>query len=134
MAPTANVALRRDGYWGVAPFFILGGPMSRTIPPFRADHVGSLLRPPALLRARDDFAEGRITREALREAEDTAIREVVAFQEDVGLSSVTDGEFRRTYFHIDFLEKLEGVESKGGLKTVSFRTQDGTVDFAPPVL
>jgi 5-methyltetrahydropteroyltriglutamate--homocysteine methyltransferase len=108
--------------------------MSRTVPPFRADHVGSLLRPPALLRARDDFAEARITREALREAEDTAIREVVAFQEDVGLSSVTDGEFRRTYFHIDFLEKLDGVEAKGGLKTVSFRTKDGTVDFAPPVL
>ena len=105
----------------------------RTNPPFRADHVGSLLRPPTLLRARDDFAEKRISAEALREVEDASIREVVHFQEDVGLSSVTDGEFRRTYFHIDFLEKLEGVEAKGGLK-VSFRTADGTVDFAPPVL
>jgi 5-methyltetrahydropteroyltriglutamate--homocysteine methyltransferase len=107
--------------------------MTRTTPPFRADHVGSLLRPPELLRVRDDFAEKRVTREALREAEDAAIRDVVFMQEDIGLSSVTDGEFRRTYFHIDFLEKLEGVEARGGM-TVSFRTESGNVDFAPPVL
>lgn len=106
---------------------------ARTDPPFRADHVGSLLRPPALLRAREDFQAKRASAEALRDAEDTAIRGVVRFQEDVGLSSITDGEFRRTYFHIDFLEKLRGVEAKGGL-TVSFRTHEGTVDFAPPVL
>src|SRR5689334_21934687 len=106
--------------------------MTRTTPPFRADHVGSLLRPPELLRIREDFAEKRISREALREAEDVAIRDVAFMQEDIGLSSVTDGEFRRTYFHIDFLEKLEGVEARGGL-TVSFRTESGSVDFAPPV-
>jgi 5-methyltetrahydropteroyltriglutamate--homocysteine methyltransferase len=112
----------------------LGDPMStRTRPPFRADHVGSFLRPAKLLAAREQWKQQAITREQLREVEDEAIREVVGFQEDVGLSSVTDGEFRRTYFHIDFLEQLEGVETKGGM-TVSFRREDGTVDFEPPVM
>jgi 5-methyltetrahydropteroyltriglutamate--homocysteine methyltransferase len=101
--------------------------------PFRADQVGSLLRPPELLAAREQAAAGQLSRELLRAQEDSAIRDVVRFQEEVGLQAVTDGEFRRTYFHIDFLEQLEGVETKGGL-TVSFRKQDGTVDFAPPVM
>jgi 5-methyltetrahydropteroyltriglutamate--homocysteine methyltransferase len=104
-----------------------------SIAPFRADQVGSLLRPPELLAAREQAAAGQLSREALRAQEDSAIRDVVRFQEEVGLQAVTDGEFRRTYFHIDFLEQLEGVETKGGM-TVSFRKQDGTVDFAPPVM
>src|SRR5262249_40035022 len=82
----------------------------RTTPPFRADHVGSFLRPPELLDARERFQQGALSREGLRAVEDAAIREIVRFQEDVGLQAATDGEFRRTYFHVDFLEQLAGVE------------------------
>jgi methionine synthase II (cobalamin-independent) len=67
----------------------------RTTPPFRADHVGSLLRPPELLAARSDFADGRIGPEELRAVEDEAIRDAVALQREAGLQSATDGEFRR---------------------------------------
>jgi 5-methyltetrahydropteroyltriglutamate--homocysteine methyltransferase len=102
-------------------------------PPFRADHVGSFLRPPELLKARENFQAGEITPEQLRESEDTAIRGVVKLQEDVGLQGVTDGEFRRTYFHVDFLEQIDGVETKGGIQ-VSFRSASGNVDFSPPVM
>ncbi len=105
----------------------------RTTPPFRADHVGSFLRPPTLLHARDQFGAGSISKADLRAVEDQAIREIVRFQEDLGLQGITDGEFRRTYFHVDFLEQLAGVESKGGIQ-VSFRSQSGTVDFSPPVM
>ena len=104
---------------------------TRTRPPFRADHVGSFLRPKYLLEARAQAAGGTITREALRKVEDQAITEIVKFQQDVGLQSVTDGEFRRTYFHIDFLEQL------GGVKTdipVTITKPDGTQELAPPVM
>ncbi|MEO6270598.1 MAG: 5-methyltetrahydropteroyltriglutamate--homocysteine S-methyltransferase, partial [Lautropia sp.] len=103
----------------------------RTTPPFRADHVGSFLRPKYLLDARARAASGAITSEALRRVEDQAITEIVKFQQDVGLQSVTDGEFRRTYFHIDFLKQL------GGVKTdipVTIRKPDGTEELAPPVM
>jgi 5-methyltetrahydropteroyltriglutamate--homocysteine methyltransferase len=106
----------------------------RDRPPFRADHVGSLLRPPPLLAARDKAARGEITRAELRAAEDTAIRDVVVFQEELGLQGVTDGEFRRTYFHIDFLERIEGIEvSESGI-AAHFHREDGDLDFAPPRL
>ena len=104
---------------------------TRTTPPFRADHVGSFLRPPYLLEAREKKAKGEIGAEQLREVEDRAIAEIVRFQRDVGLQSITDGEFRRTYFHIDFLEQL------GGVKTdipVTIRKPDGTEELAPPVM
>ena len=104
---------------------------TRTTPPFRADHVGSFLRPKYLLDARAQQAKGEITREQLRAVEDRAITEIVKFQEDVGLQSITDGEFRRTYFHIDFLEQL------GGVKTdipVTIVRPDGTEELAPPVM
>jgi 5-methyltetrahydropteroyltriglutamate--homocysteine methyltransferase len=107
----------------------------RTVPPFRADHVGSFLRPKALLEAREQQQQGKISRQQLREVEDRAIRDVVSFQESLGLKGITDGEYRRTYFHIDFLEQLEGVETKTGLGiTVGFKTATGSVDFAPPVM
>ena len=77
--------------------------MGRATPPFRADHVGSLLRPRRLLQARDDHAAGRISDEELRAVEDDAIRDVVAMQQDVGLQSATDGEFRRASWHMDFI-------------------------------
>ena len=104
-----------------------------TIPhlPARYDHVGSFLRPQYLLEAREKKATGQITAEQLRLVEDQAITEIVKFQEDVGLKSITDGEFRRTYFHIDFLEQL------GGVKTdipVTVRKPDGTEELAPPVI
>ena len=105
--------------------------MPRLNPPFRADHVGSLLRPQALKEARARFQRNEITKEQLRAVEDGAIRDVVKKQEAIGLQSITDGEFRRTFFHIDFLQKLAGVAVSGGIAT-KFRTQAGTIDFAPP--
>ncbi|MCZ6588198.1 MAG: 5-methyltetrahydropteroyltriglutamate--homocysteine S-methyltransferase, partial [Alphaproteobacteria bacterium] len=79
-------------------------------PPFRADHVGSLLRPPRLRDARAKAAAGEISSDELRAVEDDAIRDVVALQENVGLQVVTDGEFRRTYWHFDFLSGFDGFE------------------------
>jgi 5-methyltetrahydropteroyltriglutamate--homocysteine methyltransferase len=107
--------------------------MSRLNPPFRADHVGSLLRPPALLAARRRQKDGEIARDELRRIEDTQICDVVAQQEATGLRSITDGEFRRTFFHIDFLERLQGVTVSGGIET-RFKRRDGEIDFAPPSL
>ena len=103
-------------------------------PPFRADHVGSFLRPRALIDARAAFKEGRIDAAALRAAEDEAIRGVVKFQEDLGLQGITDGEFRRTYFHTDFLLQLDGVEEAGGTQ-VKFHSHGGKeLEYAPPVM
>src|SRR3954466_8108294 len=82
----------------------------RTEPPFRADHVGSLLRPPTLLAARAAHAAGEIDITALRAAEDEAIRDVVAMQERVGLQAATDGEFRRTSWHMGLSHRLGGIE------------------------
>ncbi|MBC8024322.1 MAG: 5-methyltetrahydropteroyltriglutamate--homocysteine S-methyltransferase [Burkholderiales bacterium] len=106
---------------------------ARAKPPFRADHVGSFLRPKALLDARERRAKGEISKEELRQVEDEAIRGIVRFQEDLGLNGITDGEFRRTYFHIDFLEQLDGVQTHAGF-TSQFHTKKGDVGFAPPVL
>jgi 5-methyltetrahydropteroyltriglutamate--homocysteine methyltransferase len=92
-----------------------------------------LLRPPALLAARERAKEGQLTAAELRTEEDKAIRDAVRLQEEAGLRGITDGEYRRTYFHIDFLEQLRGVITKGGMP-IGFRTEHGTVDFAPPVM
>jgi len=78
-------------------------------PPFRADHVGSLLRPPELAAARAGYRNGELAAEALREIEDAAIRAAVARQESIGLQGITDGEYRRDWWHLDFLAGLEGV-------------------------
>jgi 5-methyltetrahydropteroyltriglutamate--homocysteine methyltransferase len=104
---------------------------ARTTPPFRADHVGSFLRPLYLLEARDRKSRGDISAEQLREVEDRAIAEVVGFQQDVGLQSITDGEFRRTYFHLDFLQQLGGVTTD---LPVTVRRADGSEALAPPVI
>ena len=109
------------------------GIAARTTPPFRADHVGSFLRPKFLLDARDQFRTGAIDAARLRVVEDEAIRGIVKFQEELGLRGITDGEYRRTYFHIDFLTQLEGVETKGGIH-VKFHSAKGDVDFEPPVM
>jgi 5-methyltetrahydropteroyltriglutamate--homocysteine methyltransferase len=104
---------------------------SRSTPPFRADHVGSFLRPKYLLDAREQAARQEISPDQLRAVEDKAIAEIVTFQQDVGLQSITDGEFRRTYFHIDFLEQLGGVQTD---IPVTIRKPDGTEELAPPVM
>jgi 5-methyltetrahydropteroyltriglutamate--homocysteine methyltransferase len=95
--------------------------MLRTVPPFRADHVGSLLRPPQLREARAKRERGEIGAEELKSLEDRAIREVIAKQESVGLRGVTDGEFRREFWHIDFLAGLDGVESFAGEHGIRFQ-------------
>jgi len=84
--------------------------MQRTKPPFRADHVGSLLRPAALKEARERRAKGEISAAELKAVEDRAIEDIIKKQEDVGLQSITDGEFRRSWWHLDFLWGLDGVE------------------------
>jgi 5-methyltetrahydropteroyltriglutamate--homocysteine methyltransferase len=99
--------------------------------PARYDHVGSFLRPEYLLTARAQKAKGLISPAQLREVEDKAIREIIEFQQSVGMKSITDGEFRRTYFHIDFLEQM------GGVKTdipVTIIRPDGSEELAPPVI
>jgi 5-methyltetrahydropteroyltriglutamate--homocysteine methyltransferase len=106
----------------------------RDTPPFRADHVGSLLRPTELLQAREDFADGRIDADQLRGIEDDAIRDVVKLQEDVGLRSATDGEFRRASWHMDFIYQLGGIGKAPGDLVVHFRNAEGEIDFTPAAL
>ena len=84
--------------------------MKRTKPPFRADHVGSLLRPAALKAARERFAKGEIDAATLKAVEDREIERVIKNQEDIGLQSITDGEFRRSWWQLDFLWGLDGIE------------------------
>ena len=103
----------------------------RTSPPFRADHVGSLLRPQRLLQARDDFAAGRITAAELRSVEDQEIPRAVRMQEEVGLQSATDGEFRRASWHMDFIYALGGVSKTPGNMAVKFRNAAGEIEFTP---
>ncbi len=109
--------------------------MLRSKPPFRADHVGSLLRPRELMQARAKAAAGEIDRAELRAVEDRAIAHVVRLQEEVGLQSITDGECRRTWFHVDFLEQIEGVEARYTGVPVKFRKTSGEeLETAPPKL
>jgi methionine synthase II (cobalamin-independent) len=89
--------------------------MVEQIAPFRADHVGSLLRPPELLRAREQRQQETISSEALRAIENRCIRDVAKLQEEIGLQGITDGEYRRTIWHADFLRQIEGVTVKEGL-------------------
>jgi 5-methyltetrahydropteroyltriglutamate--homocysteine methyltransferase len=84
----------------------------RPTPPFRADHVGSLLRPQALLDARARHAAGELDEAGLVEAENQAIREVVALQEEIGLRAATDGEFRRSSWHMDFIHRSVGSSER----------------------
>ena len=100
-------------------------------PPFRADHVGSLLRPPELLRARAEREAGRISAEELRRVEDRAIRDAVALQRDVGFLGVTDGEFRRGSWHMDFLYQIGGVAKTDRRLVIQFKNEAGTLEFSP---
>ncbi len=111
-------------------------------PPFRADQVGSLLRPQSLIDARRGFRDGRLSATELRRAEDAAIRTVVAKQEEIGLESITDGELRRDWWHIDFLRRIEGVsvaENPGPRfgqteEQPPIATVTGKVHIAKPIL
>jgi 5-methyltetrahydropteroyltriglutamate--homocysteine methyltransferase len=106
----------------------------RMKPPFRADHVGSFLRPPALLKARDDFFEGAIDAVTLRAIEDEAIRETVRRQEDVGLQAATDGELRRASWHMDFIYQIDGISKEAGHLAVQFHNEEGDIEFTPAAL
>lgn len=106
-----------------------------TSPPFRADHVGSFLRPPDLMEARRRHQRGELSADELRAVEDGHIRRVARSQEEVGLHGITDGEFRRMFFHVDFLEQLDGVTVEEGDFLATFRRDDGTeVGFKPPTM
>ncbi|TYP89186.1 5-methyltetrahydropteroyltriglutamate--homocysteine S-methyltransferase [Blastococcus xanthinilyticus] len=109
-----------------------GTPGDPSGPPFRADHVGSLLRPERLLRARADRAAGRIDAAELRAVEDEAVADAVRMQRDAGLRTVTDGEFRRATWHMDFIYAIEGISRVDGEgRPVHFKNADGTIDWAP---
>ena len=99
--------------------------------PARHDHVGSFLRPGFLLEARRQYAEGKLDAAGLRRVEDRAIREIVRFQQDVGLKAITDGEYRRSCFHVDFLDKLDGVTTTQPKTVVG---ADGSESLVPPVM
>jgi 5-methyltetrahydropteroyltriglutamate--homocysteine methyltransferase len=115
---------------------------SRTRPPFRADHVGSLLRPPALREARAAHTAGTLSAAELRAIEDRHIREVIREQEAIGLRAATDGEYRRAYWHYDFVSRLAGtelyvpeqkVEFKGGVKLPHMLRVTGRIAWKEPV-
>jgi 5-methyltetrahydropteroyltriglutamate--homocysteine methyltransferase len=107
----------------------------RDLPPFRADHVGSLLRPAELTAARAEAKAGRLDAAGLAAAEDAAILDVIELQRAAGLQSVTDGELRRTSWHMDFIYQLGGVEQVTGESIhVQFRSDEGEYDYAPPAM
>jgi 5-methyltetrahydropteroyltriglutamate--homocysteine methyltransferase len=114
-----------------------------TSPPFRADHVGSLLRPKALQEARAKWKAGTLPHEALREVEDTCIAAAIAKQEDIGLRATTDGEYRRAYWHYDFVAGLDGVEIyepeqkiqfKGGVPLTHMLRVNGPIGWTQPTM
>jgi 5-methyltetrahydropteroyltriglutamate--homocysteine methyltransferase len=113
---------------------MLQTPVQTKTPPFRADHVGSLLRPPELLQAREDLHAGRISQAELRRIEDQAIRDVVRRQEQLGLQGVTDGEFRRASWHMDFLYQIGGTAKVQDNVKVQFRNEQGVIEFTPAAL
>ena len=105
--------------------------MPQARPPFRADHVGSLLRPPELLKARAEHLAGRVSAADLRTVEDRAIRDAVKLQRDLGLKGVTDGEMRRGSWHMDFLYQIGGVSHSDHRLHIEFKNDAGTVEFSP---
>jgi 5-methyltetrahydropteroyltriglutamate--homocysteine methyltransferase len=105
-------------------------PKPKLNPPFRADHVGSLLRPPQIFAAREKVATGELSAEGLRAVEDEAIAAMIPQLEATGIQAITDGEYRRAWFHLDFLEQLDGVTVTGHIKSSS--DSEETVHMAPP--
>jgi len=107
---------------------------ARTVPPFRADHVGSFLRPAKLHAARKQHADGAISAERLRAVEDEAVREVVALQQEAGLRSVTDGEFRRATWHMDFVYQIGGISKVPGSLLSTFHSAQGDITYTPDAI
>jgi len=105
--------------------------MATAKPPFKADVVGSLLRPQAIHDARTKRQSGQLAAEALWDIETAAVKEAVALQKAAGLEVCTDGEFHRRHWFMDFLEKIEGVRMSGGMKT-RFHNEQGDIEYAPP--
>lgn len=106
--------------------------------PFKADHVGSFLRPQALKDARAQYQEGQITKEELRSIEDMEIAKIVEKQKEIGLTTVTDGEFRRRWWHLDFIRAIEGIRVyeidiqgafNGAMKKAEAYTVDSKLKF-----
>ena len=106
----------------------------RTTPPFRADHVGSLLRPEKLKAARADHAAGKLSAGQLRAVEDEAVREAVALQRADGLQSVNHGEFRTHSWHMDFNDQIGGIGQAPGTLVSNFRNDTKAVEFTPPAI
>ncbi|MGH3267396.1 MAG: 5-methyltetrahydropteroyltriglutamate--homocysteine S-methyltransferase [Trebonia sp.] len=106
----------------------------RTSPPFRADHVGSFLRPDKLHEARKQHADGVISAERLREVEDEAVREAVALQREAGLRSATDGEFRRATWHMDFVYQIGGIAKAPGRLLSTFHNPAGDIAYTPDAI
>ena len=107
---------------------------ARAVPPFRADHVGSFLRPAGLQAARKDHAAGVVSDEQLRAVEDEAVREVVALQREAGLRSVTDGEFRRATWHMDFVYQIGGIAKVPGSLLSTFHNAQGDITYTPDAI
>ena len=107
---------------------------ARTKPPFRAEHVGSLLRPAALKKARTDWEAGRITQGELGAWEENEIFHVVRQQQEIGLQAVTDGEFRRDSWHMDFYRQIGGLVARGAAPPIKFKTQSAEIDYVVPSL
>jgi len=107
---------------------------ARTKPPFRADHIGSLIRPPELAALRAAYKRKEISLATLKETQDTAIRQVVKLQEDVGLKSITDGEFQRDWFHVDFLREIDNITVVPPSMTLRFHTHDHDIEVVAPGL
>ena len=102
-------------------------------PPFRADHVGSLLRPKQVHQAREQFAQGAITAEQLTQVEDAAIADIIRKQGEVGLKTATDGELRRQSWHMDFIYQLGGITKvNDDTIRVSFHSKDKNLEYRPP--
>src|SRR5207247_303371 len=108
--------------------------MATPHPPFRADHVGSLLRPPALKALRQKKESGQASAEELALAEDAAIRDAVTLQQGIGLQGITDGEMRRKSWHMDFLLQLGGLGSAGKTLPVAFHGRTGDLFLQRPDL
>jgi len=114
-----DISRQRDEYFFAQK--ILGGIlMTKTHSPFRYDVVGSFLRPDYLLKAREDFKNNEITKEELKDTEDRAIIELINRQEEIGLKAVTDGEFRRSWWHLDFFWGLHGIKKEAASEGYSF--------------
>lgn len=108
-------------------------PDQQTVP-FRAEHVGSLLRPNPLLAAREEARSGRISAAELKAAEDDAVRAVARMQQELGLRGITDGEFRRGSWHMDFLYQFGGVTKQQDSLTIRFHNDQGDIEFQPASL